>query len=296
MITLESTDWRLVLDPDVGAGWLAAEVRRGDDWRAVVPDCRGEDAALDAANFHMLPYSNRIRDGRFTFGGETIQLADAARHAIHGALRKLPWTVDRADGASLDCAIDSRDHADVNWPWPIRATLGVRLDGPRLASTLSLTNLGTRDMPAGLGWHPYFVREIDGAAPVLTLPVAGVYPDAAGDCLPDGPPVPLPPALDFGTARALDPDVFIDCCLAGFGGEARIAWPDAGIALRLRSSATCDHVVLFNPAAPHFAVEPVSNANDAFNLAERGVDGVGRAVLAPGETLSAELTLELVDA
>ena len=61
----------------------------------------------------------------------------------------------------------------------------------------------------------------------------------------------------------------------------------------MTANEACDHVVLFNPAAPHFAVEPVSNANDAFNLAEAGIDGVGRAVLAPGETLSGEMRLAL---
>ena len=241
----------------------------------------------------MLPYSNRIRDGRFVFAGSTVQLAEAEKHAIHGALRALPWQVVTKTPSAVACRIDSGEHADVNWPWPIVATLDVRLDGAVLATTMTLTNASERDMPAGLGWHPYFVRDVDGAAPELTLPVSGVYPDADGDCLPDGAPVAVPAAIDFGRARALEPDAFIDCCLAGFGGRARIAWPAAGIALEMTANEACDHVVLFNPAAPHFAVEPVSNANDAFNLAEAGIDGVGRAVLAPGETLSGELRLAL---
>ena len=297
MIRLESPDWRLWLDPGRGVAWLAAEVRRdGGDWCAVVPDCRDGGGSLDAACFHMLPYSNRVRDGRFDFGGASVQLAQGERHSIHGALRKLPWDVVRSDDAALACRIDSREHEAVNWPWPIGATLDVRLDGTRLTSEMTLTNESERDMPAGLGWHPYFVREVAGAAPELTLPVTGVYPDATGDRLPDGAPVPLGEALDFRTARALDPDTFIDCCLSGFEGRARIAWPGAGVALELRASEACDHVVLFNPSAPHFAVEPVTNANDAFNLAERGVEGVGRAVLGPGETLAARLELELVRA
>ena len=292
MIALESDHWRLWLDPDQGLGWLAAEVRRGEDWRAVVPDCRDGSAGLAAANFHMLPYSNRIRDGHFEFEGQSVQLADAERHAIHGALRKLPWRILDASGDALEGRVDSRDHPHVNWPWPIVASVALRLDGRRLASTLTLTNVSDRDMPAGLGWHPYFVREIDGAAPELTLPVTGVYPDVAGDCLPDGPPVPLPPELDFAAPRRIDPDTRIDCCLAGFGGTARIAWPEAGIALRLSASEACGHVVLFNPAAPHFAVEPVTNANDAFNLASAGIDA-GQVVLAAGESLVAVLELEL---
>ena len=46
------------------------------------------------------------------------------------------------------------------------------------------------------------------------------------------------------------------------------------------------HLVLYVPAGePFFAVEPVSNANDGFNLLARGVADSGVRVLAPGETL-----------
>ena len=293
MIRLDSEHWRLWLDPARGASWLAGEVRRDGHWHAVLPDCREAGAALDAASFHMLPYSNRIRDARFTFEGRTVQLGRVERHAIHGALRKLPWDVLDADASRLLCRIDSREHDGVDWPWPIVATIDARLDGPTLRSAMTLENAGSTPMPAGLGWHPYFVREIDGAAPELTLPVESVYPDAVGDCLPDGAPVTLPSELDFRTARALDRATRIDCCLAGFGGTARIAWPAAGIALELRASEACDHLVFFNPDAPHFAVEPVTHANDAFNLAERGIEA-GRAVLGPGERLEAEMRLALV--
>jgi len=298
MIRLESEHWRLWVEPNRGAQWMAASVRRDRDWCAVVPDCRADAApagggdSLSAANFHMLPYSNRIRDGRFTFDGETVQLAHPEAHAIHGALRQLPWKTVRNSDSALLCRIDSREHSAVNWPWPIVATIAIDLDGRVLSSTITLTNVSDRRMPAGLGWHPYFLREIDGASPELTLPVSGVYPDAAGDGLPDGAPVPLPPELDFTVGRPIDPAMSIDCCLAGFGGEARIAWPKADIALRLRASEVCDHVVLYNPDAPYFAVEPVSNANDAFNLAEAGI-AAGRAELAPGESLTAEMRLEL---
>ena len=293
MLRLDSPDWRLWIDPASGGQWLAAEARRGERWLAIMPDCRGEEAPLGAANFHMLPYSNRIRDGRFTFAGETVQLAHAERHAIHGALRKLPWETLETSPSTLHCRIDSRDHEAVNWPWAIVAELEVRLEGRALATRLTLTNASARDMPAGLGWHPYFVREIDGASPELTLPVAAVYPDANGDCLPDGAPVALPAELDFREPRTLRPTPLIDRCLSGLSGPIRIAWPDAALALELRASAPCDHLVFYNPDAPWFAVEPVTNANDAFNLAEAGVPA-GRAVLGAGESLSAEMTLTLL--
>ncbi len=307
MIRIESDQWRLYCNPDMGVQWMAAEIRKQSQWVAVVPDCRervpmealveglpaGQSvtAPLPAASFHMLPYSNRIRDGRFQFDQQTIQLEHADAHAIHGALRKLPWQIVAKDSSSLHCSISSADH-ELNWPWAFDAEIMHRVDGAALSSTLTMTNRDSRDMPAGFGWHPYFVRQINGAAPVLTLPVDAVFPDENGDCLPDGPAIPLPTELDFRQARALGPGQRIDCCLSGLDGDCVIDWEDAGIRLTMTADEICRYLILYNPDMPHFAVEPVTNANDAFNLATRGIDG-GMQVLRPGQSLEATMTLNV---
>ena len=101
MVLIESDTWRLWSDPSMGVQWMAAEVCRQGQWHAVMPECRpasangvrvgqSEAAPLAAASFHMLPYSNRIRDAQFEFQGRKVQLDGAKSHAIHGALRKLP--------------------------------------------------------------------------------------------------------------------------------------------------------------------------------------------------------------
>ncbi len=305
VMALQSADWRLWLEPGCGVQWLAAEVRDANgQWQAVVPECRAagataasepragqdESAPLAAACFHMIPYSNRLRDGHFTFDGKAHQLDGAGKHAIHGALRKLPWQVVRTDDSSLSAVHDSREHGPVNWPWPMRATVDYKLEGKALRSRITITNRGESNMPAGTGWHPYFVRRIADAGPELTLPVSGVFPDADGDCLPDGDSVALPAALDFRARKPLAEDVRIDRCLTGLDGSIGIRWPDAGIALSLTASANCRFLVLYNPDRPHFAVEPVTNANDGFNLDARGIDG-GTTRLAPGESLVAEMVI-----
>jgi len=105
--------------------------------------------------------------------------------------------------------------------------------------------------------------------------------------------VSLPAELDFSVARDLKPDQRIDHCLAGFASPATIAWPDAGITVQMHASNNCSHLVLFNPDAPFFAVEPVTNANDGVNLTTRGIDA-GIVILPAGQTLSAEMKLQLV--
>jgi len=298
MKLIQSEHWRLWIDPQIGAQWLAAEVCRAGQWHAVVPDCRegssrpragqDESAPLAAANFHMIPYSNRIRDARFVHDGNVVQLENADNHAIHGALRKLPWKTMHCDTGSLLCQIDTRDHASVNWPWPMRASIEQSISANTLSSHISITNDGDTSMPVGTGWHPYFVRQIAGSQPTLTLPVTGVFPDANGDCLPDGAAVALTDELNFRQTTALDPDQRIDCCLSGLYGECRIAWQEAGITLKLRASDNCRYLILFNPDKPHFALEPVTNANDAFNLHAQGIAS-GTQELAAGDTLKASM-------
>ena len=296
---LQSADWRIWIEPSMGVQLAACQAHRSSQWLDIMPDCRTNSTiasinrpALASPNFHMLPYSNRIRDGQFSYQGQSYQLDRAEQHAIHGALRKRPWRVVESAADHLACEYDSRADGALNWPWPLLARISYTIEGLLLRSEISLTNAGDSPMPAGTGWHPYFNRLVAGAAPQLTLPVTRVYPDAAGDCLPDGPAIALPAELDFRQARTLDPDHRIDCCLAGLSGDCVIAWPDADVKLTISASANCTHLVLFNPNASYFAVEPVTNANDAFNLASQGIEA-GQIDLQPDESLVASLQIRL---
>lgn len=292
-VELKSEQWRIKLAPQTGLQTQSCQVRRNKAWHDVMPDCTVANAELSASNFHMLPYSNRIRDAQFTHNGQTITLDGAQNHAIHGALRKLAWRVTDRSEASVTAEYDTQKDGEVNWPWPIHSAITYTLIDNQLISKMSLTNHGTTSMPAGMGWHPYFCRTIDGAEPELTLCVDGMYPDTDGDCLPTGAAIALNAALDFNTPRLLDPAQRIDHCLAGFRGPAILNWPAAGIQLHLHASSNCTHLVLFNPDKPYFAVEPVTNANDAFNLATKGIDA-GVRELEPGQTLEAEMRIVLV--
>jgi len=292
-LDIKSQLWHLQLQPKMGLQTQLCKIHHTGNWLDIMPDCSAANAPLNAANFHMLPYSNRVRDGRFSHAGVAVQLDHAEQHAIHGALRKRPWRVTEKTKNSVSAEYDSRRDGTINWPWPIQASVSYTLTYDTLISRMTLTNHGNNAMPAGMGWHPYFCRIVAGASPRLTIAAGGVYPDTDGDCLPTGAAVSLPAHLDFSSARDLDPAQRIDHCLAGFTSPVTIAWPDAGVTLQLYASNNCTHLVLFNPDAPFFAVEPVTNANDGANLASKGVDS-GIVTLPAGETLSAEMLIRLV--
>jgi aldose 1-epimerase len=294
-ITLENENLRVTLDPDRGTSIKAFYAHVGDTWLPLMPDVRPKGSRLPAASFLMIPYSNRIENGAFTFGGQSYQLAYGERHAIHGDVHSRGWEVLSQMATRIICAFRSADHESVNWPWPFDAQAEYSLTEHVFSSRLALWNRGETAMPAGLGWHPYFSRTLthQGEVVHLCFQVAGVYPDANDNRIPSGPAQPLSPDQDFGTEKPLDPDRFLDVCLQGYNGNGYIAWPESGVRLSFDCSPECQHLVLYNPQFPIFAVEPVTNANNGVNLYAAGWPRSGVVSLAPGECLTARFDLQV---
>ena len=290
-LTLQSDRFRLVLAPRDGAGILAWALRRGNEWLNLYPDVRDPALQMRYASWMMIPYSNRVANGRFSWAGREYQLRNGENHAIHGDARNHPWTLlERSDSAAR-LTLDTRAVPDFNWPWAMELTAEIRLDGPALIQRLRIVNRGDSAMPAGFGWHPYYRRHLtrDGEPVRIAFQAAGVWPDPDGDCLPDAPLAPLPPDLRCANGCLVPTDRRYDTCLGGFDGRATIEWPDSGIRLRYECSPNVRHLVYFNPTErPVFALEPAANANNGVNLAARGWEGHGVIELPAGEALDAE--------
>jgi aldose 1-epimerase len=285
-----------MVNPERGMSVTAFFARRGDDWLAIMPDTRDETSSLASASFLLMPYSNRVEDGRFVFEGKKYQLAKAEKHALHGDVRFRNWRTIKITRDYIRCGFDSTSFPDMNWPWPFTAEVEYRLEGDILSSRLLLQNRSDSAMPAGLGWHPYFNRKITrkGEPVILCLKVGAVYPDANNNRIPSGPPQPLTPQQDFSESKPLDPDYSLDTCFQGYDGNGWIAWPESGVKVSFNCSPVCTHLVMYNPSGkPYFAVEPVTNANNGVNIYSRGEPGSGIVVLKPGESLRAEFDLRV---
>jgi aldose 1-epimerase len=147
-------------------------------------------------------------------------------------------------------------------------------------------NTGPEAMPVGIGFHPFFPKT---PCTKLRVPLGGLWL-----LRPDGIPHghgPVPPEWNFGTLRELG-DVVLDHCFSGWNRTARVEWPKRGLAVSMTGTEPFGHVVIYTPPGQDFfCVEPVSNANDAFNMAARGVADTGTVVLAPGEGLEGTIRL-----
>lgn len=293
-IELENGIQRLRFVPEIGGSVTDWSARQGDAWVPIMRRAREPlERSSAGASFTLAPYSNRLRDGRFRFQDRTYQLRGAEKHAIHGDVRDRPWRLTRHDASEALLELRSKDFPDLNFPFPFDARVRYVLDGRKLVTGLVLTNAGSEPMPAGGGFHPYFNRALAGHDENVELRfhVSGVYP--AGDPpLPTGPPVALPPEQDFSERRPLD--VTLDHCFAGWDGAAEMHWPVSGVSVQMQANEAFGHLILYSPPGePFFALEPVANVNDGFNLAAAGQEGTGVVMLEPGHSLEMEFRLIL---
>lgn len=100
-----------------------------------------------AACFPLVPFSNRVRQGRFLFRGREVVMPLAGQpgpHAEHGFGWRHPWEVVRR---APDRAVLEYRHAAGAWPFPFRARQLFHLGASVLAITLEVANVGAQAMP-----------------------------------------------------------------------------------------------------------------------------------------------------
>ena len=84
-------------------------------------------------------------------------------------------------------------------------------------------------------------------------------------------------------------------CFGGWDGRATIAYPSSGVQLEFSCDPVFGHVIVYTPPGkPFFAVEPVTHANDGFNLFAQQLTGTGVRVLQPRASLSGTFKLSIL--
>jgi aldose 1-epimerase len=100
--------------------------------------------------------------------------------------------------------------------------------------------------------------------------------------------------LDFRQLRPLNDAPPLDNLFRGRQGDrpARIVYAGQNIEVSIHADPIFEHFIVYSPPGkPFFAVEPVTNANDGFNLFEQNIAGNGVFVLEPGEEKSGVIRL-----
>jgi aldose 1-epimerase len=294
IVELADEHLRIALLPEVGASVLRLAARLRGEWLEILrptPEAAVASANVSrTASFSLAPFSNRLADARFSFRGRSYQLVPNTPdgHAQHGDVRRRPWQLVEQTATSARLTLDTRDFPDFNYPFPFTAAIRYTLAAACLVTELRLDNVGPEAMPAGFGFHPYFNRTLLVADEAVELRAKATshFPGR----VPTGPAVPLPAEIDFGAPRPLADGLSI--CCAGWDGRAVIRWPSSRITVTLDATPPLRHLVIFTPAGePFFAVEPVSNATNGFNLHAAGIADTGTIELEPGQSITGSYAL-----
>lgn len=284
-VNLATDRWRLDLLPDLGGRIASLRWRHpAGDWIDLLVPMKGrDDSGEDAGCFPLVPFSNRVRDGRFTFAGRTVAmpLNTPGPHVEHGHGWQRPW---RIAGASADGPSLVYEHGPDAWPYPYVARQYFTLRPDRLEVRLTIENRGDEPMPVGFGLHPYFP-----ATPEATVDAALAWGWEVDD---EVMPVRRVPAEAlWGPSRRMKvASRALDNAFGGWDGAAEIRWPERAAGLRLVADAPLRHLVTYTPpGADHFCAEPVSNCTDAFNMA-LSAEETGLIVLAPAAQCAATVS------
>ncbi len=237
----------------------------------------------------LIPWPNRLRDGRYEFAGASQQLAltePERRNAIHGLVRWANWTV--GDRAGDRVVMEHVLHPQTGWPGTLHVAIEYALGDEGLAVTTTATNVGEVALPYGAGQHPYLTLGT-AAVDALTLQAPGrTYLETDERGIPTGVHPVAGTALDFTSARELG-DARLDTgytdLIRDDDGRARVEISTPGGARRatLWVDRSYEYLMLFTgdtlaePARRRgLAVEPMTCAPNAF------ASGAGLIELAPG--------------
>ena len=257
----------------------------------------------------LFPFPNRIRDGKYTFGGKSYEIPVGTKgHAIHGFAIAAKWEVveqgANADEAFIAGRFNISEHApDSRSQWPTDAELTVRyaLAGRRLTMDVKVENPTDRDLPYGFGIHPYFRLPFTTRNPEdgrVILPASGYWP--LDGYLPTGERKPVDPRLDFREGQSMAglklDDVLTDLTFDGGRCVCRLVDRPSQAEFRLGFDDKFREIVVFTPPFGEgtlIAVEPYTQTTDAINLESKGIDG-GLRVLGHGESDSMTIAMETV--
>jgi aldose 1-epimerase len=280
-LTLVVGDSRCIILPSLGGSLACWTIAGQPMLRTASAEAIAAGDPLTMATFPLVPFSNRIGQGRFKWGGHDVTLTQnfvPEPHAIHGVGWQDKWTVS---GVSDDAATLTFQHeADDRWPWGFSAEQRIEIGERHLALLLTVRNTAAIAVPLAFGHHPYF----DQAGARLQFQARRVWMNGE-DALPSEAIAPLGP-FDFaetGIVEGRD----IDHCFAGWSGRARVEWAERPLALDITTTPPLGAAVVYIPKdGDAFCFEPVPHINNALNMPGHEP---GMPIIEPGASFKTEI-------
>jgi aldose 1-epimerase len=241
----------------------------------------------------LLPWPNRLQDGRYEFMGVTYQtpLTEPSQHnAIHGLTRWMNWTGTME--ADHRVRMSLLLHPQEGYPFTLELAIEYSLDDRGLTVRTTARNAGDRPLPYGAGQHPYLTLGTDSVDRIAMRLPALLRMEVDGRQIPTGRVIQVKDTeFDFLEARELgktrldtaftslipEADGFTRIVLETRAGRRRSTlWMDAAYGYVM--VFTGDTIPDASRRRKGLGLEPMTCAPDAFRT------GLGLIRLGPGES------------
>jgi aldose 1-epimerase len=254
----------------VGAGLRTYSV----GGRSLLDGYRDDEICSSGRGQLLVPWPNRIEDGRYEFEGRAHQLPldePERRNAIHGLVRWSHWTVAgrEADRVAFAHVL----YPQPGYPFALELRVEYSLSDDGLAVRTEATNVGSGPAPYGAGSHPYLAADrevVDGVE--LRVPAETVL-QADERALPVRRSSVADAGLDFREARPVG-STRLDHCFTGLerdeDGRARVQFGET----TLWADESYPYLMVFtgdglpDVERRSVAVEPMTCATNAFRSGE----------------------------
>lgn len=267
----EGAKSRVVLAPARGGMVTRFEARGRDVLYLDEATLRDPKANVRGGVPVLFPSPGKLTNDRWHHDGSSGAMKQ------HGFARDLAFRVaHRSDAGAARATLElvSNDATRAMYPWDFRLSIAYELIGATLNLRISIENTGTRPMPFGLGFHPYFaVPDADKRRTRVPTSATRAFDNVTKEVVP------------IDTIDLTKPEV--DLHLLDHGAPAGdLLAPSNAVHLGPASSAFTRWVVWTLAKKDFVCLEPWTCPADALNT------GDGLATLAPASAAELALTIE----
>lgn len=237
----------------------------------------------------LLPWPNRIRDGKYTYNGKdfTVPTNESSRGtALHGLLFNVEWNLLKKGESTISFGYTLK--ASDGYPTQLDSVVSYALDDSGLTWTIESTNVGEVSAPYGVSIHPYLTARPGEKVDRWTLQLPSkFFMDVDSErLLPLGEKT-VPEIFDFTSGKIIG-DTFIDHAFlidSAISNQRIVLTDSEGKGVFMDYSTNMKWIQIHTAdrdggagSRTCLAVEPMTCPPDAFNLNRDVID------LQPGDS------------
>jgi aldose 1-epimerase len=233
------------------------------------------DAKAAYKSHYLLPFPNRMKDGKYDFEGKSYQFPindTSTNNNLHGFLETIPMEIIDNKNVNNQQIITLKGSFDglSYFPFPFEFMLRYFLSDSELTIESTIKNVGETNMPMGYGWHPYFKLDTEKVDDLLLQ-----FPDCEAVTIDNRmmPTGEILPYSAFAELTKIDQTTFDNCFIINNkntkSNRAEIIVKSKTTTLSVWQETgenACNYFQIYTPEnRKTIAIEPMTCNVDAFN-------------------------------